>query len=416
MSDELRRVLMVAFHFPPFKGSSGMQRTLGFCRHLPAFGWQPMVLSAHPRAFPNVAVSTDLGVPSHVHVERAFALDAARHLSIRGRYPRLLAVPDRWWTWLAGALWTGTRMIKRYKPQVLWSTSPIATAHLAASMLHRRTGIPWVADLRDPMTEPGYPADPLLNRVYRGIEGRIVKSADRMVLVTPGALRTYQQRFPEADPKLWSCIENGYEEDDFRLAGEPVAPSRDARVTLLHSGTIYTRERDPKPLLRAIARMLAAGEVGPDTFELRLRATGDDALYSKLVEELRIGSVVKLAAELPYREALVEMQQTSGLLVLQGTTCNNQIPAKAYEYLRAGRPIVALTDPAGDTASLLRSSGARYIAHIDDVEAIRATLLQFLKAEPASAPRSHLDVTQFTRRHRAQELASLLDGLGRKPR
>src|SRR5258706_7601357 len=72
-----RRVLMVAFQFPPFAMSSGVQRTLRFVQHLPALGWQPIVLSAHPRVF--AATSADLlkEIPPGTVVERAFALDAA---------------------------------------------------------------------------------------------------------------------------------------------------------------------------------------------------------------------------------------------------------------------------------------------------------------------------------------------------
>ena len=97
-----RRVLMIAFQFPPFAMSSGVQRTLRFVQHLPAHGWSPIVLSAHPRAYS--AVSADLlkEVPPDTVVERAFALDAARHLSIAGRYPGFLARPDRWRSWAAG--------------------------------------------------------------------------------------------------------------------------------------------------------------------------------------------------------------------------------------------------------------------------------------------------------------------------
>jgi glycosyltransferase involved in cell wall biosynthesis len=413
VSADLQRLLMLAFHFPPFKGSSGMQRTLGFCRHLPDFGWQPVVLSAHPRAYPNVAPKGDLQLPAHVHVERAFALDAARHLSILGRYPRVLALPDRWWAWVAGAYWRGMSMIKRLQPAALWSTSPIVSAHLAALLLHRRTGLPWIADLRDPMTEPGYPADPLVYRVHRWVEEQIVKEARRVVLVTPGAERIYRERYPQADASLWACIENGYEEADFTAAGPVPADTRSGNqpVVLLHSGTIYTRERDPRPLLQAIAELLAAREISAATLELRLRATGDDALYGRMIEELGIGSVVKLAPELPYREALREMQSVSGLLVLQGSACNNQIPAKAYEYLRAGRPIVALTDPNGDTARLLRANGVRHIAPIDDVAAIRRAILEFVSTAPASPTVPAEGAVRLTRRARAGELAELLGSL-----
>ncbi|MHB8847456.1 MAG: glycosyltransferase, partial [Burkholderiales bacterium] len=77
---------------------------------------------------------------------------------------------------------------------------------------------------------------------------------------------------------------------------------------------------------------------------------------------------------------LTEMLTTDGLLILQASNCNHQIPAKLYEYMRAGRPILALTDPVGDTAKLLQEAGIHTIAPLDDVEAIQEKLLDFLTA------------------------------------
>src|SRR6185436_12541597 len=94
----MKRVLMVAFHFPPLAGSSGIQRTLRFARHLPQFGWQPMILTAHPRAYERTSDDQTGDTDSIAIVERAFALDSARHLAFRGRYPAFVARPDRWIT------------------------------------------------------------------------------------------------------------------------------------------------------------------------------------------------------------------------------------------------------------------------------------------------------------------------------
>src|SRR5262245_14053771 len=156
----MRSLLMIAFHFPPLAGSSGIQRTLSFARHLPRLGWRPLILAAHPRAFSSVSDDQLADIPSEVVVERAFALDSSRHLAIAGRYPAFAARPDRWISWWLGAVPRGLTMIRRYRPAAIWSTYPIATAHKIASTLHRLSGLPWVADFRDPMTEDGYPADP----------------------------------------------------------------------------------------------------------------------------------------------------------------------------------------------------------------------------------------------------------------
>src|SRR5712664_704149 len=125
----MSRVLMVAYHYPPCFGSSGIQRTLKFSRYLPDGGWDPIILTAHPRAYPDTNSAQLSEIPSGLPVHRAFALDAARHLVFGRHYSRWLALPDRWGSWWPGGVVAGLRLVRRYRPAVLWSTYPIATAH-----------------------------------------------------------------------------------------------------------------------------------------------------------------------------------------------------------------------------------------------------------------------------------------------
>ena len=172
---------MVAYHFPPLRGSSGIQRTLRFCRYLPDFGWTPLVLTASERAYEDIDDNSRVEIPQGLVVRRAFALNTARQLSFGGRYPTLLAVPDRWVSWLAGGVLAGLAMIRRARPSVIFSTYPIATAHLIGLALHRLTGLPWVADFRDPMAQEGYPADPRIWRNCRSGSFRMSRRAAAII-------------------------------------------------------------------------------------------------------------------------------------------------------------------------------------------------------------------------------------------
>jgi glycosyltransferase involved in cell wall biosynthesis len=413
----MRRVLMVAYHFPPLAGSSGIQRTLRFVQHLPAFGWEPIVLTASPRAYE--AVSDDLvpAVAPSVVVRRAFALDTARHLAIAGRYPAALACPDRWTTWRFGAVPAGMALVRELAPAVLWSTYPIATAHVIGRALHRRSGLPWIADFRDPMAQENYPAHPRLWRSFRDIEAATIAAAHRSVFTTPGAARMYRERYPASAARI-AVIENGYDEESFAgLGGEGAArtPLNAGMVTLLHSGIVYPDERDPTALFAALRRLADGAAVRGDDFRIRFRAAGHEALLRDLAARYSVEELVEIVPPIPYRAALEEMVRADGLLVLQAANCNEQIPAKLYEYLRAGRPIVALTDPRGDTAGALRHAGIDAIARLDSTEDIAALLARFvedLRAQRACGP-ERAAIAGASRRETARALASLLDAAAR---
>jgi glycosyltransferase involved in cell wall biosynthesis len=407
----VKRVLMIAFHFPPLRGSSGIQRTLKFAQYLPQFGWLPVVLSAHPRAYAQSGDDQLRDIPPEAVVHRAFALDTARHLSFKGRYAGFMALPDRWATWALGAVPAGLRLVRKYRPEVIWSTYPIATAHVIGYALHRLTGIPWVADLRDPMTDEGYPANPVTRRVYQWIEKKTVLHCQRAVCTTPGAIHTYRTRFPDIPASRFALIENGFDEENFADAESLAAAPRGPRFTLVHSGVIYPSERDPIPMFEALAELKAQGRIAAANFELVLRATGHDDYLAKLIAEAGIGDLVTLAPHVSYRDALAEMVTAGGLLILQASNCNHQVPAKLYEYLRARRPILALTDPIGDTAATLQKAGIDTIAPLDSKPAIVEAMLRFLAlAEAGTAPlASTADINANSRRARTGVLAALLD-------
>jgi hypothetical protein len=205
---------MIAFHFPPFAGSSGVQRTLRFVQQL------PQVRVAADRADrPPPRLREDEPGPAEGHslgsvvVERAFALDTARHLSIGGRYPGALARPDRWKSWSLGAIPAGLRLIREHRPAAIWSTYPIATAHRdrgpAASAVRACHGSP---TFRDPMAQEGYPEDPRTWAAFERIERSAVAKAACSIFTTRGAAGMYRSRYPEArraDPRHRERLRRG---------------------------------------------------------------------------------------------------------------------------------------------------------------------------------------------------------------
>ena len=413
----MKRVLMVAYHFPPLAGSSGIQRTLRFVQQLPAHGWQPLVLGAHPRAFERSSDDLDGDVPSGTVVRRAFALDTARHLSLGGRYPEVLARPDRWMSWRFDAVRQGLKMVREFRPDVLWSTYPIATAHLIGAELQRRTGLPWIADFRDPMAQEGYPADRATWRAFSDIERQAATQASRCCFTTPGAAAIYRARYPAAAQRM-AVLENGFDEDSFAAAEAALAvappsqrgPLSPGRLTLLHSGVVYPDERDPAALIEALARLKAADASIAGRLRVRFRAAVHDALLRELAQRHGVDDMVELLPPVAYRAALAEMLRADGLLVMQAANCNEQVPAKIYEYLRARRPILCLSDPQGDTCAVLRRAGIARHARLDDAAGIAALLGAFVAGDDHGLRPEARSIASASRAARTAQLAAWLDG------
>ena len=408
----MNRVLMIAYHYPPFSGSSGVQRTLRFSQDLPAFNWQPYVLSAHPRAFERASDDLLNDVPAGVDVQRAFALDASRHLSVFKRYPGWIARPDRWISWLFGALVTGFRMIRQHRPNIIWSTYPIATAHLIGYWLSRLSGIPWVADFRDPMAHVGYPPDKATWDSYLSVEQKVFAQASRVVFTTPGAARLYTQRYMPQAHRI-RIIENGYDEASFSNLALPTSQPalNPGKFTLLHSGIVYPEWRDPKELFAALRRLIDTGAIDSDSIRVRFRASGHPDFLTSLVASHNLNDLVQILPPVGYRTALAEMCAADGLLVLQSDDCNDQIPAKVYEYLRAQKPILGICGDAGDTADVLRQAGFKHLAPLEQSQPIGDALVNFLHdIRNGLTPSSNRKfVESASRRAKAGALADLFN-------
>ena len=275
----MKRLLMVAFHFPPLAGSSGVQRTMRFAQSLPEFGWEPLVLTAHPRAYEQVAADLEKEIAPTLVVRRAQAWDSARHFAVRGRYPRLLACPDRWISWKFDAVRSGMAMIDQLRPAALWSTYPIATAHVIGAELARRSGLPWIADFRDPMAQEGYPSDPRVHRAFVAIEQATASCAAAWTFTSPSAARTYAGRYPQAASRM-HVIENGYDESSFAGVDGNARPAlNEGALTLLHSGIVYPSERDPSQLFAALGLLRQRSPALLQRLRLRFRgAVHEDLL------------------------------------------------------------------------------------------------------------------------------------------
>jgi hypothetical protein len=420
---ETPHALLIAYHFPPCQGSSGLQRPLSLLKYLPQNGWTPVVLSVHPRAYAKLDPLLLAQVSSAVPVTRAMAFDTAQHLSIQGRYLAWMAYPDRWVSWLLGAIPGGLRLIRRYRPQVIWSTYPIATAHLIGFLLHKLTRLPWVADFRDPMTEGElgsagqHPTDPATWKVRRWLERLIVLNCTRLVFVAPGALSMYQKRYPEVPSSRWMLIPNGYDEESFIAAERHTTATKEKGkpLLLLHSGLLYAGagDRNPSFFFTALANLRKAGKIDASLLRVVLRASGYDDLYRGLIREKGLDDMIFLEPSISYIDALAEMLSADGLVLVQGSVSNPNIPAKLYEYLRARRPIFALIDEKGDTAAVLRSAKVGTLASLDSVSSIELGFEDFLRQlRQNTAPiATDQEIQSHSRESRVKELAKLFDAL-----
>ena len=360
----MKNVLLIAYHFPPLLGSSGLLRTLKHVYYLEKYGFKPTVLTVKTRAYERLNYSLLAQVPSSVQIHRAFALDTRRHLSFKGRYFEFLSIPDRYTSWIPFGIVEGCRIVVSKKIDIIYTTYPIGSALAIGNSVAYLTKRPLVVDFRDPMYDQFSKFSRNVFRAKKVIEESAVKNSAHVIVTTPGTRELFAERYPHLSPDKITIIPNGFDEQDF-LNIDVIHKKRNG-IRMIHTGLLDPVDRDPLPFFRALHILKSNNVLKRFNLKIELFAPGNEKCYEDHVKKLDINDRVEIKPSISYSEILTEMFNSDILLLFQGPTCDHQIPAKIYEYLRVGKPVLAFTSRDGDTGRLISSYNAGLIISEND--------------------------------------------------
>jgi glycosyltransferase involved in cell wall biosynthesis len=374
---------MFAWAFPPRAGPDVI-RTLKQVKYLSSEGLESVVVAgpARQRGLPTDAtLSRD--VPAGSVVVRAreiplhYAVWSLDALLRRARVPiRPLSEalwPDADVGWLAASVAQGLRAARGAGVGVLYSTAGRMTAHLAALIVHRLTGLPWVADFHDSWAlHPTYPVQwrassyPRLVRAGAALERRVVAEASRTTVACESISLVGMS---PGDPRR-VVIYNGVDPDDLESASSNSRMPEPRRLRLSHVGSL--REwRDPTPVLAAIRDLIEQGRIDRTRFELRV--VGDVDLSRRRFDSLP----VTFTGHVPHQLALAEMMSASALLLYQPADVPG-VTSKVYEYLACGRQVLCVAHPENHAYRLVQELGGGWCADVRDPAEVRGALEQMV--------------------------------------
>jgi glycosyltransferase involved in cell wall biosynthesis len=409
----MRHALFVAYHYPPESSSSGVLRTLKYTRYLGRFGWRVTVLTLNREAYQVTDPKLEDQIPPEVRVIRTRFIDVKKHLAIRGSYPSFFAIPDRWSGWWPWAVAAGRKVLGEDPVDVVYSTSPHATAHLIARSLAGRA-LRWVADFRDPWYEE--PPEPGTTRLghfaARRLERLVARRADLIVASTTRLRNRLAARYPGKPPEKLIAIPNGYDEADFSSALGPSTSSPD-ELLIVHAGSLSASFRDPRPVFEAVHRVAQTGLVDPSRIRFRFLGGGPFGESAEMKEAVKGAGLISSVEFLPrvsYRASLAELGRASMLLLLQASKDTvDLVPAKLFEYLRAWRPVLALAPP-GATAEVLSDTGGGWVVDPADMDSLCGAIANAYRAW-TSGDLDRLTATSATLEQYSRErLAGVLAG------
>lgn len=398
-------VLLFAYHFPP-ENVVGAARPFRFYKYLGRLGYKCHVITAadvnqHPEL-------------SAQRVTDPFIEGQASGLGWQvERSVRKLLLPGTIGTqWAAHAYSAGLRFLndRRGERVVLFSTFPPLGTHLAAWRLSSRTGIPWIADYRDPLA--GNPGTARLGKhtqaVYRWLDRKFIHSASAVIANTDAAQAALKSRFPNEASNI-HLIWNGFDPEQRLLPGPlPASPVH----LLSHLGELY-EGRTVTPILHSIKRLISNGRLSPQTLRVQLIGPVEPSCLPSpaFMKEAESHGWLKIVADQRPRAEAQQIAQTSHSLLIVQPHSAVQVPGKLFEYLQIGRPVLAYVPRDSAIERLLQPSGVpfRCIYPDDGPSAIDQKLMDFLALDSTPVPPSTWFEETFNAESQTAALARIIE-------
>lgn len=326
----------------------GALRSAKFVKYLPEFGWETLVMSLK-----NEALQTTEHKPNITRLESATPYSRPYHLAPYG--------------WAYNLYRHTKKLLKFQQIQLIYVSCPPYPPALTAWLLKKTSHLPLVVDFRDawtlsPISNKSRVDGLISHSISPAIEKLVLTGADAFIANTPSMKRAYARQYPEIQSKI-TLIPNGYDEIDF---SDNVHATYNRDMILLHCGRISVSGRDPALLLQSIKLLTAQG------LHLKLHLVGEDqTTMQQCVREMGLENIVIVTGSLSHQEAIKQMYRADVLVIYQESNVTSQVSAiagKTYEYLRVGKPVLAIA-PRGDNLDIVKQYAPRYEAVSDYKEA-----------------------------------------------
>lgn len=391
-----RKVLIITYYWPP-SGGAGVQRWLKFVKYLRNFGWEPVVYTPENPEYPAIDNSLLKDIPQGIEIVRtpiwepysfykklvgakkterinAGFLSEKKRPGLAERFSIWLRgnffIPDARKFWINPSIKFLVKYLKQHPVDAIVSTGPPHSMHMIALGVKKRTGLPWLADFRDPWTNIDFYHELMLSswadRKHHKQEMSVLKKADEVVVIS-NSMKTDFLKLLKRD---YSVITNGYDQDD--IAGVDV--KIDERFSVAHIGTMV-KTRNPLLLWEVLSEEVLKDTDFANDLEIKLVGSVDYSVTESL-EAAGLGNYVNRISYVPHNEVVKIQQQSQVLLLLINDTPNAKVilPGKFFEYMAARRPILCIGPRDGDAAEVILETNAGYVSEKDDKESIRKAI------------------------------------------
>jgi len=399
-TDHKYRVLCILYYFPPVSVAAA-QRAFNLLKYLnPDLFEVTVLVPKHPDAAYPFSESEQF-FPNHLKVIKTWSpsLKFWRNMKATGmsstsnrkagalqKLYEKTAFPDKGVVWAYSAYLKAMELHRSEKFDCIFSSSPLASAHMSALRLKRKINIPWICEFRD------FYFTHNSTLIYqrgkaRKLESKILHEADRFLFVSSNMETQYRVEYPKIIGKTQTILSGvDPKEIETLLDSASKLPKNSGVKVIYYAGTFYNGLRDPLPFLTHFNQCIEEGLIHPDNWSIQIAGPIEGHLIESL-KDLPVYACLDLLGPIPRHRALQYMSQADffWLIVPDIDSHKDTIPAKLYEYRYFRKPVLAYIPPDSEVANRFKNEpGMHLIA--SDVYSGFSALSHALLANPQEIP------------------------------
>lgn len=434
----MKRVLVITYYWPP-TGGSGVQRWVKFARYLPSEGWQPVIYTPENPEQLAVDHSLEKEIPEEAeiiktHITEPYELykkflrrsghgkeavevnpvnaqnkSLAQKVAmwVRGNFFR----PDPRCMWIRPSVKYLKKYLEEHPVDLIVSTGPPQSMHLIGRRLAKKTGLPWIADFRDPWTKIFYFKHLSMTRAterwHHKMEKKVLDDATVVVAVSP----LVQKEFQEVTKTPVELITNGFDESDYpETNASESAGGPDKDFTVTHTG-LFAADGNPTVLWDVLAEKCTEDSDFRKHLKIKLIGKTDIQIIRSIEDAGLKDNLIDLGYQ-PH-EVAVDEQRKASLLILplrKEPEYKAVLPGKLFEYIASRRPVLGIGQPDGAMAMIMDSTKTGTVLDWNDREAVGRFIDRcWCDHCKGTLTVEGTDISQFTRRNLTCRMAELFD-------
>lgn len=437
----MKRVLIITYYWPP-SGGSGVQRWVKFAKYLPKEGWQPVIYTPENPELTTIDKTLAAEIPPEAEIVKTHIFEPYgiyRKLMGKGSSTDLKAltsagsdgnevnpvnggkkswkqklslyirgnffIPDPRIMWVRPSVKFLKSYLKKHPVDAIVSTGPPQSMHLIGLELSKATGLPWLADFRDPWTKIFYfkhlELTPRSEAKHQALEKKVVDGATRVIAVSP----MVKKDFEAITSTPVELITNGFDEEDFNDPFEA-----DEYFNITHTG-LFASDGDPEILWKVLAAKCQEDKEFRKLLRIRLVGKTDQEIVNS-IEAAGLGpNLVNLGYQ--SHEVAVREQRNASVLILplrKEPEYEAVLPGKLFEYLASRRPILGIGQTDGAMAQVVRNTGSGIVYDWNEEQKIRRWVdFSWEEFKNHELLDNATDISMYSRRRLTKRLVSLLE-------